>query len=451
MRGGWQTRPIGEVFRVVNGGTPKTGVPDYWDGPHAWITPAEMGSRDTPYIAESRRTLTDAGLRAGAELVPAGSIILSTRAPIGHLVINEVPMAFNQGCKGLVPSEYIDTKFAYYFLMANVPLLETLGTGATFKELSGGKLKEVPMAFPSMPEQQRIVAILDQAFAGIAIAKANAQANLRDAEATRVAFLRSVFDHRGSTLATGAPASVSFGVAATERDSDLAPGVTRTGGRAAALRHIPGDFSLSVGMPARGARPGWRWVELAQLARLESGHTPSRRHPEYWGGDIPWLSIRDAREHHGGYVADTEEKTNALGIANSSARVLPAGTVCLSRTASVGYVTVTRNAMATSQDFVNWVCSPDLSPEFLKYVFLAEGRDGLLRFASGAVHQTIYFPEAKAFHICCPDRSEQDRIVARCDAVTAEARRLAGVYQRKLAALDELKQSLLHRAFSGQL
>ena len=100
---------------------------------------------------------------------------------------------------------------------------------------------------------------------------------------------------------------------------------------------------------------------------------------------------------------------------------------------------------------MNWVCSPDLSPEFLKYVFLAEGRDGLLRFASGAVHQTIYYPEAKAFHICCPDRLEQDRIVARCDSVTAEAKRLAGVYQRKLAALDELKQSLLHRAFSGQL
>lgn len=107
--------------------------------------------------------------------------------------------------------------------------------------------------------------------------------------------------------------------------------------------------------------------------------------------------------------------------------------------------------MATSQDFVNWVCSPKLKPDFLKYLFLAEGREGLLRFASGAVHQTIYFPEAKAFHICYPDMDEQNRIVQQCDRLAAETRRLEAIYQRKLSALDELKKSLLHHAFSGQM
>ena len=162
MREGWQINPIGEVFRVINGGTPKTGTTAYWDGAHQWITPAEMGGLPSPYIAASRRTITDEGLRVGAELAPPHSIILSSRAPIGHLVINEVPMAFNQGCKGLVPSPAIDTKFAYYFLLAHVPLLESLGTGATFKELSGGKLKEVPFSYPPLPGQRRIVAILDE-------------------------------------------------------------------------------------------------------------------------------------------------------------------------------------------------------------------------------------------------------------------------------------------------
>ena len=152
----WQAKTVGELFRVVNGGTPKTGVLAYWDGPHQWITPAEMGRLDSPHLAESRRTLTDEGLRVGAEPVPAGSIILSSRAPIGHLVINDVPMAFNQGCKGLVPSAGIDTKFAYYFFLANVDLLESLGTGTTFKELSGSKLKAVVCNYPSLAEQHRI-------------------------------------------------------------------------------------------------------------------------------------------------------------------------------------------------------------------------------------------------------------------------------------------------------
>jgi type I restriction enzyme, S subunit len=167
-------------------------------------------------------------------------------------------------------------------------------------------------------------------------------------------------------------------------------------------------------MPGQPAPQGWQWTALTDLARLESGHTPSRRHLEWWGGPIPWISIQDAKIHHGRRIEQTLESTNELGIKNSSARVLPANTVCLSRTASVGYVVVMGRPMATSQDFVNWVCSAQLAPDFLKYLFIAEGND-LLRFASGAVHQTIYFPEAKGFHICHPSFSEQQRIVGVLD------------------------------------
>src|SRR5207247_1292143 len=99
---------------------------------------------------------------------------------------------------------------------------------------------------------------------------------------------------------------------------------------------IFGQFALSVGKPESTPPPGWDWVRLTDVARLESGHTPSKRHPEYWGGDIPWIGIRDAKAHHGDRIYDTIQTTNELGIQNSSARILPAGTVCLSRTASVG-------------------------------------------------------------------------------------------------------------------
>jgi type I restriction enzyme S subunit len=167
-------------------------------------------------------------------------------------------------------------------------------------------------------------------------------------------------------------------------------------------------------MPSTPPPEGWRWSLLTNLARLESGHTPSRQHPEYWGGDIPWIGIADARAHHGLRIEDTEQRTNDLGIANSSARILPENTVCLSRTASVGYVVVLGRPMATSQDFVNWVCTKELDHNFLKYLLIAEDED-LLRFASGSVHQTIYFPEAKAFHICHPPLPEQQRIVGLLD------------------------------------
>lgn len=187
------------------------------------------------------------------------------------------------------------------------------------------------------------------------------------------------------------------------------PVETQTGGRAATTGVVPGDVALSVGNPRSALPVGWRWRLLTDLARLETGHTPSRRHPEWWGGSVPWIGIRDATGNHGSIIHKTQQYTNDLGIRNSSARVLPANTVCLSRTASVGYVVVMGVPMATSQDFVNWVCGEEIDYRYLKYVLLAERR-AFLRFASGTTHQTIYFPEVKAFHIATPPLHVQQGI-----------------------------------------
>ena len=193
---------------------------------------------------------------------------------------------------------------------------------------------------------------------------------------------------------------------------------------------------------------GWRWVRLTDVARLESGHTPSRRHPEWWGGEIPWLSLKDAKAHHGGRIPDTTEHTNELGIANSSARVLPANTVCLSRTASVGYVVVMDRPMATSQDFVCWVCSNEVEPDFLKYLLLAEG-PGLLRFAAGSVHSTIYFPEVKAFQAAVPVVAEQRRIIERLDDALANIEAAREMAEKNLHGCRELFLGRLQSVFNG--
>src|SRR5688572_23963596 len=107
-----------------------------------------------------------------------------------------------------------------------------------------------------------------------------------------------------------------------------------------------GKHAISVGDADMPAPTGWRWVKLSELARLESGHTPSRQHADYWDGGIPWISIPDARIHHGRRIRETAQTVTQKGIDNSAARLLPANTVCLSRTASVGYVTVMDRPMA---------------------------------------------------------------------------------------------------------
>jgi type I restriction enzyme S subunit len=160
---------LGEVCKLVNGGTPDTKIPRFWDGKHAWITPAEMGNLKNPFLGTSRRTLTDEGLsNSSAQLLPKHSVIMSSRAPIGHLIINEIPMASNQGCKGLIPNENLNYMYLYYFLYANKEYLNELGSGTTFAEISGTKLKNVLIPLPSLEKQRNIVEKLDIAFAEIA-------------------------------------------------------------------------------------------------------------------------------------------------------------------------------------------------------------------------------------------------------------------------------------------
>jgi len=186
--------PLGDVCTIINGGTPDTKNSKFWDGKHAWITPAEMGKLKSPYLAGSKRTLTDEGLsNSSAQLVPKYSVIMSSRAPIGHLVINEIPMASNQGCKGMIPNKNLNHKYLYYFLYANKQYLNELGSGTTFAEISGSKLKTVLIPLPSLEKQSDVVNKLDNAFTEIESLKAQIRIEKDYAFALRQSLLSSAF------------------------------------------------------------------------------------------------------------------------------------------------------------------------------------------------------------------------------------------------------------------
>jgi type I restriction enzyme S subunit len=154
----WEERKLEEVCEIINGGTPDTTIPEFWHGENLWITPKDMGKLDSIYVDNTLRKISDEGLKnSSAKLLPPNSIILSSRAPIGHLAISTKPISTNQGCKGLIPKKGIDSLFIYFFLFKSVELLNNLGTGATFKELSGAKLRTVVIHIPSFQKQKTIV------------------------------------------------------------------------------------------------------------------------------------------------------------------------------------------------------------------------------------------------------------------------------------------------------
>ena len=160
MKQGWEIKKLGEVCDVVGGSTPKTNVPSYWGGDHYWISPAELdGSK---YIYGTSRTITDEGVKsAHLQVLPIGTVLLSSRAPIGKVAITKVPMYCNQGFKNLICKNGILNDYVYWFLISHNEYLNSLGTGATFKEISKKVVEQVAIPVPPITEQEKIVAELD--------------------------------------------------------------------------------------------------------------------------------------------------------------------------------------------------------------------------------------------------------------------------------------------------
>jgi type I restriction enzyme S subunit len=296
--------PLGEVCTVINGGTPDTKISKFWGGKHAWITPAEMGNLKSPFLSASKRTLTDEGLsNSSAQLVPKHSVIMSSRAPIGHLVINEIPMASNQGCKGLIPNKDINFKYLYYFLYANRQNLNELGSGTTFAEISGSKLKTVLIPLPSLEQQKEIVEKLDSAFAEIDSLEKNIELSNEKTD---------------QLLQSALGASMSYSLS-NEAQTD----------------------------PSAKQSPPVELMKLVDICRLVGGGTPSKANSDFYLGDIPWATVRDMRSR---WLENTEHRINEVAVRESSTNVIPSGSVVLASRVGLGKVIQLKQDTAINQD-----------------------------------------------------------------------------------------------------
>ncbi|GAA3676611.1 hypothetical protein GCM10022267_74350 [Lentzea roselyniae] len=183
----------------------------------------------------------------------------------------------------------------------------------------------------------------------------------------------------------------------------------------------------------------WPTVPIRYVAKLGTGHTPSRNVPEYWENcTVPWVTLADVWQLRDGTVdviKDTKEKISQLGLANSSAVKYPAGTVILSRTASVGFSAILGADMATTQDFATWTCGPRLDRRYLLHALRAMASD-LKRVAAGSTHKTIYMPDIEQLRIPLPSLDEQRRIADFVDGATKAVDSLVAATGRQFALLD---------------
>ena len=162
MKQGWEYKKLGEVCEVVSGSTPKTNVPEYWGEGHYWVTPAELNDTIV-YIDKTERQITDEALaKTKLRLLPVGTVLLSSRAPIGKVAITKTEMYCNQGFKNCICSDSIYNKYLFYFLRLKKEHLNSLGRGATFKEISKSIVESISISIPPKSTQLAIVSELDK-------------------------------------------------------------------------------------------------------------------------------------------------------------------------------------------------------------------------------------------------------------------------------------------------
>lgn len=166
--GEWDESTIRSLARAVGGSTPSTRVPAYWGGEIPWFTPAEIAASGSGLVSKSERSITREGLASsGANLLPAGAVLVTSRASIGHTAVAAVPVATNQGFASLVPNSPRSTWFLYYWIQQNKAELESRSAGSTFLEISARKVGAIPIGAPSLDEQDAIGHVLQDADAEI--------------------------------------------------------------------------------------------------------------------------------------------------------------------------------------------------------------------------------------------------------------------------------------------
>jgi type I restriction enzyme S subunit len=364
-------------------------------------------------------TADEQGAISGKYLVKPGDLIYSKIRP----ALNKVCIAAGDWlCSAdmypvKVTASDLRARYLLYFMLSEpfVRLMVDESMRVAMPKVNREKLAACPLLIPAPSEQDAIAAFLDRETAQI------------DALVARKERVIDLLEEKRAALVTQA---VTKGL-------DW---------------HLPMKDS---GVEWLGEIPAhWEVKRTKYAARLRSGHTPSRQHPEYWVDcTIPWFGLADVWQIRDGqteYVTDTAEKISELGLANSAARLLPKGTVLLSRTASVGFSAIMGADMATTQDFVNWVCGPNLRPEYLLYVFRSMQQE-FGRLTMGSTHQTIYMPDVGGFSTPLPPIAEQDRIVTFVREHARQIDELVARVRDAIACLRELRAALISGAVTGKI
>lgn len=413
----WKRHPLGHLVRTMGGGTPSKERPEFWAGRIPWVSPKDM---KRPVLSDSEDHVSPLALEKTAiQLVPAPAVLVVVR---GMILDHSFPVAettvsvtLNQDMKALLPRGMIAARFLAYSLRgleaALLSLVEEAGHGT--KKLRTDLWRKFELAVPPLDEQRAIADFLDEKTATI------------DGVIAKKERLLGLLDEQRQALITRA---VTQG---------LDPSVPMKDSGYEWMGRVPHH---------------WQVERIKWVAKLESGHTPDKKVAAYWEKcSIPWVSLNDTKAIlSNDYISDTSYHVNELGLANSSAHLLPARVVLFTRDATIGAAAITTRSMAVSQHIIAWVCGPRIVPEYLLRVFYSM-RSELDRLSFGATIRTIGMGDVLTLTTPLPPVDEQRRIVAFVEESQRRSRGVDTALSAQLRSLREYRQALITAAVTGQL
>ncbi|MBX7133124.1 MAG: restriction endonuclease subunit S [Fimbriimonadaceae bacterium] len=393
MKAGWSIRPLGELCKTGAGGTPLKSRKEFYEGGNIpWLLSGEVSQGE---ITEATNFITQKGLQnSSARLFPPNTVLVAMYgATAGQVGILRFEASTNQAVCGILPSVHFLPEFLFYFFLHKKDELVAQAAGNAQPNISQIKIRNMGVPAAPLPEQHRIVALLDEAFDGIAVAHTNAEKNLQNARALFESHLQSVFTERGE---------------------------------------------------------GWVEQRIGEICTLKSGTSVSVS-LEKAEGEIPYVKLSDMT--YAGNETEIVGSSRYLDMAEVGKNsVFPEGTTIFPKRGGAILTNkkrLTALPICADLNIMGVIPPSNLLPRLLYYYFL--NVDMRLLGSGSSIPQInnydiaplkISFPEAK---------EEQGAILQMLDDLSVETQRLESITQQKLTALDDLKKSLLHQAFSGQL
>ena len=455
----WVWTKTAEVAVIVGGGTPKTSAPKNFEGGEIpWITPADLSGYKTKYIARGARNITEEGLNgSSARLLPANTVLFSSRAPIGYVAIASQPVTTNQGFKSFVLPKGIDPSFVYYYFLRAKETIESLGGGTTFKEISGATAATIPLALAPLAEQRRIVAEIETQFTRLDASVAalrRAQANLKR---YRASVLKAACE--GRLVPTEAELAHSEG-----RDYEAA-GVllerilAERRARWESQEKRRGKYK-EPSTPDASAQPelpeGWVWAYLDQLIYLLEGGTAVTATSNTSSRKV----LRSSAVRHGFIDLDDHRYLPEDAIKSSDPCIAREDLLFTRLSGTLEYVgncAVVGELGDQKIEFPDRIfrgrCTSSASPHYIQNCFSTQTlREDLeAKAKSSAGHQRISLSDLREFRIPLPPLAEQRRIVADVERRLSVVQQTEATVEASLARAERLRQSILKQAFSGKL